>query len=83
MGDEEGGIWDFQKDYGRLSHGGREVWFDLTRAWQESLGRRLATKANSVENYLQETASRTDLRVSHSRLFMELFLYIQSVDRIT
>lgn len=34
--------------------GGREMWSDLTRAWQERLGRKLTKKANSG-------ASRTEL----------------------
>lgn len=58
----ECGSGPFRRTMGGESHGGREVWSDLTRAWWLRLGRKPGPrKPTSVENCLQGTVSRTEL----------------------
>lgn len=56
----ECGSGPFRSTMGGESHGGREVWSDLTRACWLRLGR----KPTRVENCLQGTVSRTELRAA-------------------
>ena len=55
----------FRSTMGGESHGGREVWSDLTRVWWLRLGRKpCPRKPTRVENCLQGTVSRTELRAA-------------------